>query len=207
MDILWWVWNRWIATRQIVQTAQPISITGDCEFQIPKFQFLLLSWDGNGPKIKWCKWYSKYLGHHASPCDYIRIYLASSFLLMWNDGFQQAVEMFSFGIVMLHKSIESKRQIRAKLRGIIVFYGWIVRAIFMILIIREARKLLFRQTVSYRLFQSLLFSLSRIQYARYQLSARHSFSQVHVLTLGRLTGWLSPTNRITGSMEKLEAIL
>lgn len=77
----------------------------------------------------------------------------------------------------------------------------------MILIIRETRKLLFGQTVSCGLCQSLLFSLSRIQYARYQLSAQRSLSQVHVLTLGRLTGWLSPTNRITGSMEKLEAIL
>lgn len=65
----------------------------------------------------------KYLGHHASPCDYVRIYLASSLLLMRNDGFQQAVEMFSFGIVMLHKSIESKGQIRPKLRRVIVFYG------------------------------------------------------------------------------------
>jgi hypothetical protein len=40
---------------------------------------------------------------------------------MRNDDFQQAVEMFSFGIVMLDKSIESTRQIRPKLRRVVVF--------------------------------------------------------------------------------------
>lgn len=63
----------------------------------------------------------QYLGHHASPCDYIRIQPGSSLLLMRNDDFQQAVEMFSFGIVMLDKSIESTRQIRPKLRRVVVF--------------------------------------------------------------------------------------
>jgi hypothetical protein len=64
---------------------------------------------------------------------------------MRNDSFQQAVEMLSLRIIVLHKGVESKGQIRPKLWRIVIFQGRVVRVIFVVLVIRKTGEFLLKQ--------------------------------------------------------------
>jgi hypothetical protein len=54
-----------------------------------------------------------HLGHHASPCNNIGVYLFACLLLMSSDGLEKAIEMVISGVIQLLKSFESLGEVCA----------------------------------------------------------------------------------------------
>lgn len=56
---------------------------------------------------------SRYLGHHASPGNNVRIHTLAQLLFMRSDSLQQAIKMVVCSIVELLEGVKTFRQIRS----------------------------------------------------------------------------------------------
>jgi hypothetical protein len=74
-------------------------------------------------------------GHHAPPGDNVGVYALLRFLLMVDDGLEQAVEVAVSRVIELLKGVEALGQVRAQLRGVVIAEGGVVGVVLVAVVV------------------------------------------------------------------------